>query len=373
MPHAVVLGGGMVGSVVARDLAEDPEVEVTLADVSAEALAATRARSGERIATAQADLSDPDTVKGIIGGADIVIGALPGFLGFAALRTVIEAGRNYCDISFMPEDPMELDEFARDKGVTAVVDCGVAPGLSHMLAACAATTLNGCERITIYVGGLPRQPEPPFNYKAPFSPVDVIELYVRPARLVEGGKVVTREALGRIEPFEFPGVGTLEAFESDGLRSLLETIDVPNMVEKTLRYPGTAELMRALREAGLFGEAPVAVGDAKVRPIDLTTAVLFPKWTYEPGEEDLTVLRVEAAGVGGGITWDVLDVYDAATGMTSMGRTTGFPCAIVARLIAQGRIAETGVIVPETLGMQPELLDHVLAELAARNVKIERH
>jgi lysine 6-dehydrogenase len=373
MAHAVVLGAGMVGSVVALDLAEDPHLDVTLADVSAAALAAARRRSGDRLATAQADLSDPDMVRGVIAGADIVIGALPGALGFAVLRSVIEAGRDYCDISFMPEDPMTLDEFARDQGVTVVVDCGVAPGLSHMLAGCAAATLDGCERIAIYVGGLPRHPEPPFNYKAPFSPVDVIELYVRPARLVEGGKVVVRAALGRVEPFEFPGVGTLEAFETDGLRSLVETLDVPNMVEKTLRYPGTAALMRAFRETGLFDEAPLTVGGATVRPIDVATALLFPNWKYEPGEEDLTVLRVEASGGGGGITWDLLDVYDRTAGMTSMGRTTGFPCAIVARLILEGRIAGPGVIVPETIGMQPELLDHILAELRTRGVNVDRH
>jgi lysine 6-dehydrogenase len=370
MAHAVVLGAGMVGSVVALDLADDPEFDVTLADVDAAALAAARSRSGGRLTTAQADLSQPGTVKGVVAAADIVIGALPGFMGRGALRAVIEAGRNCCDISFMPQDPRELDAIACDRGVTAVVDCGVAPGLSHILAGAAAARLDPCERITIYVGGLPRDPQPPFNYKAAFSPADVIELYVRPARLVEHGRVVTRAALGGIESFDFPGVGTLEAFETDGLRSLIETLGVPNMVEKTLRYPGTAELMRAFREAGLFDEAPITVGDVTVRPLDLTSALLFRKWKYDPGEEDLTILRVEAEGGGGTLRWDLLDVFDRATGTTSMGRTTAFPCAIVARLIVEGRVAEPGVILPETIGMRPDLLDHVLGELAARGVNV---
>jgi lysine 6-dehydrogenase len=374
MPHAVVLGAGMVGSVIAADLAGDRAYEVTVADADASALDAARTRAGDRINTAEADLSDPATVRGIVAAADIVIGALPGRLGRAALQAVIEAARNCCDISFMPQDPLELDELARDQGVTAVVDCGVAPGLSNMLAGYAVSRLEACERIAIYVGGLPRDPKPPWNYKAAFSPADVIEEYVRPARLVEQGRVVVRDALSAVEPIEFAGVGALEAFNTDGLRSLIETLDVPNMVEKTVRYPGHADLVRAFRETGLFGEEPVAVAGGTVRPLDVVSALLFPQWRYEPGEEDLTVLRVVADGKGdsgGGFTWEMVDLYDRASATTSMGRATAFPCAITARLIAEGRLAEPGVIPPELIGRRPELVRHVLSELAARGVRIE--
>jgi saccharopine dehydrogenase-like NADP-dependent oxidoreductase len=376
MPHAVVLGAGMVGSVVAADLAADPEFEVTVADADPAALRAAGARAGGKLATAQADLSHAPTIKGIVAAADVVVGALPGRLGRAALEAVIDAGRNCCDISFMAEDALELDERARNKGVTAVVDCGVAPGLSNMLAGRAAVALQPCARIAIYVGGLPRDPQPPLNYKAAFSPADVIELYVRPARLVEQGRVVVRPALSDVEPIEFAGVRALEAFNTDGLRSLIRTLDVPNMVEKTVRYPGHAELMRAFRETGLFSAEPVTVGAESVRPVDLAGAVLFPRWGYEPGEEDLTVLRVIAEGRDEGgparLAWELIDRYDTASGTTSMGRTTAFPCAITARLIADGRIAEPGVVPPEAIGRRPELLDHILSELRARNVNVER-
>jgi saccharopine dehydrogenase-like NADP-dependent oxidoreductase len=364
----------MVGSVIAADLAGDRDYEVTVADADVSALDAARTRAGDRISTAEADLSDPATVRGIVAAADIVIGALPGRLGRAALQAVIEAARNYCDISFMPEDPLELDELARDQGVTAVVDCGVAPGLSNMLAGYAVSRLEACERIAIYVGGLPRDPQPPWNYKAAFSPADVIEEYVRPARLVEQGRVVVRDALSEVEPIEFAGVGALEAFNTDGLRSLIETLDVPHMVEKTVRYPGHADLMRAFRETGLFGEEPVAVAGGTVRPLDAVSALLFPQWRYEPGEEDLTVLRVMAESKGesgGGFTWEMVDLYDRASATTSMGRVTAFPCAITARLIADGRLAEPGVIPPELIGRRPELVQHVLSELAARGVRVE--
>ncbi|MHC4827569.1 MAG: saccharopine dehydrogenase family protein, partial [Planctomycetota bacterium] len=310
MPHAVVLGAGMVGSVIAADLAGDRDYEVTVVDADASALETARARAGQRITAAQVDLSDPATIKGIVAGADVVIGALPGRLGRATLQAVIEAGRPCCDISFMPEDALALDELAREKGVTAVVDCGVAPGLSNMLAGHAVSRLQACDRIAIYVGGLPRDPRPPWNYKAAFSPADVIEEYVRPARIVEQGRVVEREALGDVEPIAFSGVGTLEAFNTDGLRSLIRTLEVPNMVEKTIRYPGHAELMRAFREAGLFAREPVTVGDVTVRPVDVVSAMLFPQWRYEPGEEDLTVLRIVAEGESRGerLSWEMIDL-----------------------------------------------------------------
>ncbi|MHC4218805.1 MAG: saccharopine dehydrogenase family protein [Planctomycetota bacterium] len=374
MPHAVVLGAGMVGSVVAADLAGDPEFKVTVADADRAALDAARGRTGDLITVAQADLSHAGTIKGIVAGADVVIGALPGSLGRGALEAVIEAGRNCCDISFMAEDALELDGLARDRGVTAVVDCGVAPGLSNMLAGYAAATLQPCARIAIYVGGLPRDPQPPLNYKTAFSPADVIEEYTRPARLVERGQVVVREALSEVEPIEFAGVGALEAFNTDGLRSLIRTLEVPDMVEKTVRYPGHAELMRAFREVGLFGREPVSAGGTTVRPIDAARALLFPSWRYEPGEEDLTVLRVVAAGggeSGGGLAWEMIDLYDRGSATSSMGRTTAFPCAITARLIADGRLADPGVIPPEKIGERPELLEHVLRELETRGVMVQ--
>ncbi|MBM4108470.1 MAG: saccharopine dehydrogenase [Phycisphaerae bacterium] len=371
--HAVVLGSGMVGSVMATDLAADPAFRVTAADARPHALELTAERArrlGVALATAPADLSNPREIRRLVEGADVVLGALASHLGFAALRTVIDAGRPCADISFMPENALELDAHARGKGVTCVVDMGVAPGMSHLLAGLAAHRLSPCESIEIYVGGLPRERRRPFEYKAAFSPADVIEEYTRPARLVEHGRVVTRPALSEPEPLDLPGVGTLEAFNTDGLRSLASTLRVPFMKEKTLRYPGHVDLMRAFRETGLFSKTPIDLNGARVVPLELTSALLFPKWSYQPGEEDLTVMRVTAAGAKGGrLTWDLLDVYDAATRTTSMARTTAFPCTSVARLIADGALRRPGVHPPEHLAMIPGIAERLLADLAARNVR----
>jgi len=389
MTRAIVLGAGMVGSVMAADIAADPAFEVTIADAGVPALARialAAARAGvdpARIRTVRADLADPAVLRRTIAPFDVVLGALPSAIGFQTLRTVIEAGKNFCDICFMSEDAMQLDELARANGVTAVVDCGVAPGMSNMIAGFASEALSNCSNIEIYVGGLPQERRWPFEYKAAFSPADVIEEYTRPARIVENSRIVVREALSEPELIDLPHVGTLEAFNTDGLRSLAYTLRVPFMKEKTLRYPGHIELMRVLRHLGLFSREQIHVGATTadpgrgvlVRPLDVLSALMFPKWTYEPGEPDLTVMRVIADGEKEGarvrMTYDLFDVLNPVTHFTSMSRTTAFPCTIAARMVASGQFKRPGVNPPEFLGREPGVLSHFLIELARRGVRYE--
>ncbi len=358
---------------MAWDLSRDQGRSVTIADVREEALRRVSERTDGRVKTIRADLSKPEEIRRIVEPFDVVLGALGSRIGFAALRAVIEAGKNYCDICFMSENPLELDGLAKERGVTAIVDCGVAPGMSNLLVGHAASQLDQTDDVAIYVGGLPVERHWPYNYKAGFSPYDVIEEYVRPARLVERGEVVTKEALSDAELIDVPGLGSLEAVNTDGLRTLVETICARRMREKTLRYPGHYELMRVLRHSGFFSHDPVRLGEAEVRPIDLTAALLFPKWTYEPGEEDLTVMRVQVEGRSGDrgrrFTWDLFDRYDEVEQHTSMSRTTAFPATIFARKLADGSLRRPGVAAPEVLGADGPLVEHVLSELEARGVR----
>ena len=368
----VVLGAGMVGAAIARDLADDAGLRVDVADVRPESLERVAQRS-TRIGKVRADLGNPDAVRRLVAGYDLVVGALPSVIGFETVRTVIEAGRDLVDISFMPENALSLDALARERGVTAVVDCGVAPGLSNMMCGLAASRLEPCERVEIYVGGLPVARHWPFDYKAGFAPWDVLEEYTRPARLVEHGQIVVKEPLSEPELLEFPGVGTLEAFNTDGLRSLAYTLKAPFMKEKTLRWPGHAELMRVLKNTGFFSLEPLDVGGQKVRPRDVTAALLFPRWTFEEGEADLTVMRVRLEGRENGAhvayAWDFVDRFHEGTGLRSMSRSTGYVATSVARLVARGGFRRPGVHPPEALGALPGLLDGVLADLAARGVR----
>jgi saccharopine dehydrogenase-like NADP-dependent oxidoreductase len=370
--RAIVLGCGLVGATMARELAADPEFEVAAADFAQNNLDKLRNYSGIR--TIRVDLSDPGRVKEVIGDQDVVLGALPSRIGLQTLEAVIRGGKCYCDISFMPEDAMQLDSLAKKHAATAVVDCGVSPGLSNMMVGHAVSHMERADRADIYVGGLPKVRHWPYQYKAPFAPSDVIEEYTRPARIVENGNIVVKPALSDPELMDFPQVGTLEAFNTDGLRTLLGTVRVANMREKTLRYPGHIELMRVLRETGFFDQNEIEVKGVKIRPRDVTAKLLFSRWIYDQGDEEFTILRVSVDGLEGGktmrYTYDLYDEYDRTSGTSSMARTTGFPCVIVARMLAHRRFAEPGVFPPEMLARRNGVFEFMVDELARRGVVV---
>lgn len=269
MKKIIVLGAGMVGSTIASDLSKN--YEVVVCDINKERL--NEISSGIRVKILQADLSDKNNLKDIVKDSDIIVGAVPGFMGFETLKTIIEAGKNVVDISFFDEDPFRLDELAKQNNVTAIVDCGVAPGLSNIILGYHSERLK-IDSFECYVGGLPFERKPPFEYKAPFSPSDVIEEYTRPARIMINCKVEIKEALSEPELIETEA-GTLEAFNTDGLRSLLKTMKIMNMKEKTLRYPGHIHLMKVLRESGFFNKEQIEIKGKMISPIDVTSKLLF--------------------------------------------------------------------------------------------------
>ena len=364
-----VLGAGMVGSIIARDLAGDPEIEVLSCDHSTASLARV-AQHG--IATAELDVGNPAALRAVIANSAAVVNAVPGFLGYRTLETIIGASVPVVDIAFMPEDFFTLNDLARQHNVPAVVDFGVAPGMSNVLVGRATSLLEEVVRCEIVVGGLPRRRSLPWEYTAPFSPVDVLEEYTRPARLVEYGQVVEKQALSEIEELELPIVGTLEAFNTDGLRTLIQTVDAPFMRERTLRYPGYAAKIKLLRDSGFLSTTPRRVKGQDVVPFDVTAALLFDAWKLAPDEPELTVMQVSVEGLVGGMTrrytWDLYDEFDARTGMSSMARTTGFPAAIMARMLARGQVSLRGIIPPENVGAVTPLFEQLVKELASRGV-----
>lgn len=366
----IVLGAGLVGKAMALDLAT--HFDVTSADINKQSLASLPAQG---IKTLEVDVADAKKLKSVLADFDLVIGAVPGFLGFATAKAVIEAGKNMVDISFFPEDPFELDELAKANGVTIVTDCGVAPGMGNIILGYHAKHMN-VHRYECLVGGLPVVRQWPYEYKAVFSPIDVIEEYTRPARYVQHGQVVVREALSDAALVHFDKVGTLEAWNSDGLRTLIKTMPhIPDMIEKTLRYPGCIEYLRVLRETGFFSKDPIMVNGMPVRPLDVTAQLLFPQWKLQPGETEFTVMRITLEGEENGVRrlyqYNLLDYTDTEKGILSMARTTGYTCTAVAHLVANGAFSRKGISPPEYLGQDPSNFAFINQYLKDRGVVYE--
>lgn len=367
MKKIIVLGAGLVGKAIAIDLSKS--FDVTSVDINSGALQEMVAHG---IKVQQADFTDTHTIKSLIKGADVVIGAVPGFLGFKTVQTVIEAGKDMVDISFFPEDPFALDSLAKEKNVTVIMDCGVAPGMGNIILGYHNRRMK-IQSYECLVGGLPVVREWPYEYKAVFSPIDVIEEYTRPARYVQNGALVIKEALSDPELIHFDGIGTLESWNSDGLRSLIKTMpDIPDMIEKTLRYPGCIEYLSVLRDTGFFSYEEVDIKGMKVRPIDLTAKLLFPKWKLKPGEEEFTVMRIRLNGEENGkvrtIQYNLLDMTNKSTNTLSMARTTGYTATAAVNLVINGQFTRKGISPPEFLGEAEGCFEFILDYLKERGV-----
>jgi saccharopine dehydrogenase-like NADP-dependent oxidoreductase len=364
-----VLGAGMVGNAIALDLASRHHVAAF--DVSNANLDSLK-KKNPRLETQQADLREYSSYPQLLSPFDIVVTAVPGFMGYKTLEAAINCGKDVVDISFFPEDVLQLDQLAKEKGVTVITDCGVAPGMSNFIIGRHNEEMK-IDSLEIFVGGLPKVRKKPFQYKAPFSPADVIEEYTRPARLMENGHIVIRPALSEVEWIHFENLGTLEAFNTDGLRSLLYTMPhIKNQKEKTMRYPGHVDIILSLKESGFFNEDPIEINGTKISPLKVTSQILFNEWKLGLDEEELTVMRVKLIGKKNGeqkiVEWSLLDFYDPETRISSMARTTGYTCTAAVNLVAQNLFNEEGVFPPELVGKHKQCFDFVLNYLKERKV-----
>jgi len=368
-----VLGSGLIGNAIVRDLAQEDQYKITAVDLSQQAL--DKLKAEVPVECIKANLQEDGRIASIVADSELVISAVPGFMGFETLKRIIDAGKNVVDIAFFGEDPFLLNDLAKAKGVTAVVDCGVAPGLSNVIVGYLENQLDRIDSYLCYVGGLPQIRQWPYEYKSVFSPSDVLEEYIRPARFVEFGQEIVRPALSGIELIDFPNIGTLEAFNTDGLRTLGQTMKIPFMKEKTLRYPGHANLMRIFRESGFFSTTPVTIEGQAVKPIDVTSKLIFDHWRVREDEEDLTIMQVIIDGQKGDkklrYTYDMLDKYDRKTQTTSMARTTGYTCTIVARQVIGGLFIQKGICPPESIGRTKGCYENMLTECESRSIHLK--
>jgi saccharopine dehydrogenase-like NADP-dependent oxidoreductase len=368
----IVLGSGKIGSVMGLDFSKRG-AEITLSDIDI-----SRAKKAADAINAEAvrfDTSDHGSMVKTLKEYDLILGALPGDYGFNALKAVVDSRKNMVDVSFTPEDPTAMSETAKKAGVTIVPDCGVAPGLSNMLVGYGSSKLDRVEEAKIMVGGIPEKEVPPLGYTVTWSADGLIDEYIRDVSIIKDGKMTQVPALSGLENIEFPGVGTLESFYTDGLRTLVQSFpETKNLYEKTLRYPGHVEKVKLLRELGFFGEEPVTVLGVEVMP-KLVSARIFEKSLTMPDVGDLLAMMIEVSGVKDGerkgFRYHVLEYHDHESGVSAMARTTAYTASIVAGILVDGGIKMKGVIPMERLGADHRFVDKVFKEHGKRDIEIK--
>jgi saccharopine dehydrogenase-like NADP-dependent oxidoreductase len=372
----LILGCGNIGSVATKDLAKSiSSIGVVVADKSETRAKEVAERIGkDNVSWIQLDATNPSKLANALKDFDLVMGFLPGKIGYRLTKACIDAGKDLVDVSFMSENPLALTDNAVKANVTIVPDCGLAPGISNILVGHAAAELDKVQTVHIMVGGLPEKPVPPLDYVITWSPENLIDEYMRKARIVKEGKIIEVEALSGLEEVEFPEFGKLEAFYTDGLRTLPQTItDVYDMWEKTLRYPGHAEKIKLLKTLGFFEEEQIDVEGVSVSPRKLTVK-LFAQKLRKPEIKDIVALKVEVSGVKNGrqtrYVYHLLDHYDEKRGITAMARTTAYSASIIAQLMLKKALREKGVVPTEKIGKNNALFRLFLDELEKRGIRI---
>ncbi|MGI8619467.1 MAG: saccharopine dehydrogenase family protein [Gemmatimonadaceae bacterium] len=374
----LVLGAGLQGSACAYDLLRNPDVEqVRLADISIEHVRDFLGPdSGKRLIPTPLDVRNTEAVRALMTGCDAVMSAIPYYFNVELAKMAVEAGTNFCDLGGNTEivfQQKQLDAEAREKNITIIPDCGLAPGMVNILAQLGISQMDSVESVKILVGGLPQQPEPPLNYQLVYSLEGVLDYYTTLSWVLRDGKRTQVDALSEREPVQFQSpVGELEAFHTaGGLSTMAFTYEgrIPAMEYKTLRYPGHAHIMQAIRELGLLELTPVDVDGTRVIPREVFVQVVGPRIT-KPEGHDLVAMRVTVEGVKNGapkrLGWEMVDYYDEAHGISAMMRSTGYSLSITGRLQAEGAITPAGVHTPDECMPARTYID----ELAKRGLVI---
>jgi lysine 6-dehydrogenase len=370
----LVLGCGNIGSVVARDLAESlASAQIVIGDINEDRVKEVASKIGrENVTWTKVDASNHSELVSTLKKFDLAVGALPGVMGYRVCKAAVAAKRDIVDVSYMPEDVMALHKDASRAEISILPDCGMSPGLGSILAGHAASKLDRVESVHMLNGGLPEKPVSPLGYVITWSVHDLIDMYSRKVTIVKKGKTVEVEAMSGLEETSFPGVGKLEAFYTDGLRTMLYTMkNVKDMWEKSLRYPGHVEKINLLKNLGFFDNKPLNIQNLSISPRKVT-AELFERKMKRKDIPDIVAMRIVVSGPKNGkkvtYTYHVLDRYDRQHKVTAMARTTAYTTSVGAQLMAKKAISEKGVIPPEKLGMNKKLYGKFMSMMKQRKV-----
>lgn len=346
----VVIGYGMIGSVVANELSKKDSVVVI----------DKRKIENAPFRTLQGEIFD---FKDTIVKADVVASALPGSVAYGIMSKLMGMGKKVVDVSFMPENSMMLNDLALKNNALLIPDSGYAPGLTNIISGYFYKKYDA-KRIEIFDAGLPIEKVPPLDYNITWSVEGLLDLYTRPARYIQNNKLLTIDPLDSIEHANFPDIGELDSFLVDGLGTLLDTLKGVDMFEKAYRYPGHLQKIKFLRDMGYFSEEKMEGSSPRSITRDLFDKKLRMK------VEDLCILEIKAYGrVQKEVKY--VDYYDREKNVTSMARMTGFPVAANAGLVLEGKIDGKGVIPPEYLGFEESKFRLIMDSLKKMGLNIE--
>lgn len=348
-----VLGAGRQGTAAAYDMGRWGEAsQVILADQD-ESVAR---RSAERVNSllgssvakpAVVDVRDQQSVAAVLKGVNAFLSAVPYYYNLELAKTAIQARASMCDLggnTDIVRQQHALDPQARAADISVIPDCGQVPGVGSVLIPYAMGLLDEPVDVYMWDGGLPQDPQPPFQYLLTFNIAGLTNEYAEPGVFIRQGQIVEVEPMTELETVEFPEpIGPLEAFVTGGGTSTMPWTfqgKLRTLQNLTLRYPGHFQQLKAYWDLGLWDQKPVQVGEQQVSPRDVFHALFEPK-VISHGEKDLIIVRVKAIGKKNGrpaeALVELIDYYDETTGFTAMERSTGWSAAIVAEMMAHGQ------------------------------------
>ncbi|MBX7152509.1 saccharopine dehydrogenase NADP-binding domain-containing protein [bacterium] len=374
----LVLGGGLMGRAVIKDLLENPATEsVVVADMNSSILKELKGflkkYDSKKWTFKKTDVSKVASVKKLMKGVHTVVSAVTYKYNYELAKAAIQSGCHFCDLggnNTIVDKEFTLNKMAKKKGVTVVPDCGLAPGMVSVLVAHGVAQLDETDSIRIRVGGLPTEPKPPMNYKLVFSVHGLVNEYIESCVKIRDGKIIHVDPMIEVEDLEFPApFGKLEAFNTSGGTSTLPKTylgKVKNLDYKTIRYPGHCAQFKLLLDLGLTSSKPIQVGKNKIAPRDLLSVLLTEKLTMEG--KDCVLVRVivdgKKSGMAKTVQYQIIDYGDDH--VTAMMRLTSYPIAVIAQMMASGMITKRGVV-PQEVCVPA---DTFISELWKRGIEI---
>lgn len=361
-----MLGGGIVGEGISYALKD--EYEVTVADYHSDKLDRLKKELGVEVQKIDA-LKEP--LAPLMKKFDVVSGSLPGRLGIKVVEEACKAGVNLIDNSFIEDDYYKLEKSVKDSGITVVPDSGVAPGLSNAIVGRVASQYDYLESVDIKVGGLPERNIPPIGYKVEFSPMDTLDEYTRKVKVIKNWQITEIEPGEGLDFFFVNNLGSMEAFYTNGLRSLLKNVKARNMVEKTIRYRGHLEKINFLKSVGLLDESAVDVNGNGVVPKELLASLFWKNFSFPEVNDVLYMeIRMTPPNSKEEIVYTLFDKQDPRTGFSAMTRTTGFTNASITRLMLEGKIREKGIVPPEVVSRDENNFKEITDFLAKMGIVV---